>query len=296
VGELRGVPPGRAGWLWLRRRLAAADRAATLLDRKLRMLRAEHDRLGPVADRARRSWVATCATADRWLTRAAVVGGERGIRLATGEAEAEAELTWVGLMGARYPAAAVCQLPGPADGVDIAASAALPEAVAAHRAAVRAGVEYAVVAEAVRVVDAEAAATRRRLRVLTDRYIPRLVAALDAATQRLAEAERAEAVRTRWAAAGRPAGGRTDAVSGGTDQAPAAQPVADPHAPRVAPAAAVGRDPGGVEHARPVREGGPVPGGGEDGCGPAPETGAPTLGVDVGALRGGAVDGAGHRI
>lgn len=49
-----GVPPGRAGRLWLRRRLAAAERAVELLERKLRILRAEQDRLALLAQRTGR--------------------------------------------------------------------------------------------------------------------------------------------------------------------------------------------------------------------------------------------------
>ncbi|HSO55578.1 MAG TPA: V-type ATPase, D subunit, partial [Actinomycetes bacterium] len=39
------VPPGRAGRLWLRGRLATAERGLDLLDRKLRILRREQERL-----------------------------------------------------------------------------------------------------------------------------------------------------------------------------------------------------------------------------------------------------------
>ena len=37
------VPPGRAGRLWLQRRLETARRGAGLLDRKLRILQAQLD-------------------------------------------------------------------------------------------------------------------------------------------------------------------------------------------------------------------------------------------------------------
>jgi vacuolar-type H+-ATPase subunit D/Vma8 len=43
--------------------------------------------------------------------------------------------------------------------------------------------------------------TRLRLRALADRWLPRLEGALALLVQRLEEAERAETVRTRWAAA-----------------------------------------------------------------------------------------------
>ena len=47
MSGLRGLPPGRAGRLWLDRRLGAASHAASLLDRKLVILMVEQDRVLP---------------------------------------------------------------------------------------------------------------------------------------------------------------------------------------------------------------------------------------------------------
>ena len=65
------VPPGRAGRLWLTRRLAVARRGADLLDRKLQVLRRELDRRRDSAARAAGEWERRRADADGWLLRAA---------------------------------------------------------------------------------------------------------------------------------------------------------------------------------------------------------------------------------
>src|SRR4051794_8304797 len=101
--ELRGVPPGRAGRLWLRRRLDTARRGVGLLDRKLRILRGEQERLRLLAERTGADWEAACADADAWLARAAVLGGQREIRLAAAPPQTEVEISWGSVMGARYP-------------------------------------------------------------------------------------------------------------------------------------------------------------------------------------------------
>jgi V/A-type H+/Na+-transporting ATPase subunit D len=76
-------------------------------------------------------------------------------------------------------------------------------------AALQAGVAHAAAREACRIVDAEVVEARRRLRALTDRWVPRLETALTELTRQLEETERAETVRMRWAidAAAREEGG-----------------------------------------------------------------------------------------
>ena len=82
MAELR-VPPGRAGRLWLTERLRTAQRAASLLDHKLHILRTEQQRLADLAERTRMAWAAVQHEADLLIVRAAVIGGQRAIRLAT---------------------------------------------------------------------------------------------------------------------------------------------------------------------------------------------------------------------
>ena len=60
------VPPGRAGRLWLLRRLAFARRSLELLDRKHQLLARELAGLARQRDEARRHWERSCADAERW--------------------------------------------------------------------------------------------------------------------------------------------------------------------------------------------------------------------------------------
>jgi V/A-type H+/Na+-transporting ATPase subunit D len=216
MADLRRVPPGRAGRLWLRGRLDTARRGVALLDRKLRILRAEQDRLRLLAERTEAEWQVCCRNAQAWLTRAAMLGGEREIRLGTPAPAAEVDLVWGTVMWARYPVQAVCRPAEPTATDRAPGTAALADAADAYRAALRAGVAHAAALEGRRVVDTEVVETRRRLRALSDRWIPRLEAALAQLTRQLDENERADAVRMRWAAdAQRRAGPGDPAPMGG---------------------------------------------------------------------------------
>jgi V/A-type H+-transporting ATPase subunit D len=193
------VPPGRAGRLWLTRRLAVAWRGADLLDRKLQVLRRELDGRHDSAAVAAAEWERRRADADSWLLRAALLGGERAIRLAAADTFAEVTISHVTIMGVRYPADATCTTPLPA-GRD---GPALAVAREAHCAALAAAVRHAAAAEALRVLEAETAATRYRLRAVKDRWIPRLEHALAEVTFAIEELERADAARLRLAATAR---------------------------------------------------------------------------------------------
>jgi len=193
------VPPGRAGRLWLTRRLAVARRGSDLLDRKLQVLQRELGRRRDSAARAAGEWQRCQADADRWLLRAALLGGERAIRLAAAGGFAEVTIPRTATMGVRYPADATCTTP-PAAGGEGPAVAAAREA---HRTALAAAVRHAAAAEAHRVLEAETAVTRHRLRAVRDRWIPRLEEALAEVTFAIEEQERADAARLRLAANGR---------------------------------------------------------------------------------------------
>jgi V/A-type H+-transporting ATPase subunit D len=192
--------------LWLGGRLRTARRAATLLDHKLHVLRTEQERLALIAGRTRTEWDAAQREADRWLTRAAVLGGQREIRLGTADQLAEVTVTWDAVMGARYPGEATCALPAESSVTRSPGSAALVEATVAHRRALRAAVEHATASAACRILETETVETRRRLHAIADRWIPRLESALRTLVERLDEAERSEAVQLRWAA------GRTESA------------------------------------------------------------------------------------
>ena len=89
------VPPGRAGALLLRRRLAVAEAGADLLTRKLSMLSVERVRLSAAADQAARRWRDASVEAQRWLERSAMLTGDRGLRLAALPPSATATFTWI---------------------------------------------------------------------------------------------------------------------------------------------------------------------------------------------------------
>jgi len=192
------VPPGRAGRLWLQRRLRTADRAVTLLDRKLRILRTEQERFHLLAERTGAQWATAQRDAEVWLLRAAVLSGQREIRLSTTAAAADVTVRWGSVMGVRYPVDVTCQVPEPAERGG--GTAAMVEATTAYAVALRAAAAHAVAEAARRTVDAEVARTRQRLHANADRWLPRLRTALHDLTQRLEESERAETVRLHWAA------------------------------------------------------------------------------------------------
>jgi V/A-type H+/Na+-transporting ATPase subunit D len=190
------VPPGRAGRLWLQRRLEVARRGADLLDRKLRILQGELDRLRSTAAQTAAEWDRCQAEASTWLLRAALLGGQRAIRLAAADGFADVTISYAVSMGVRYPAGATCATLPPAAWD----SPALAAARRAHQAALVAAVRHAGAAEALRVIESEALATRHRLRAVRDRWIPRFEEALADVTFAIEEQERADAARLRLAA------------------------------------------------------------------------------------------------
>jgi V/A-type H+-transporting ATPase subunit D len=193
------VPPGRAGRLWLTRRLQVARRGADLLDRKLQILQAELARRRATAAQTATEWDRCCADAERWLLRASLLGGQRAVRLAADGQAADVTISYQVTMGVRHPADTTCRIPVPVtwDGPALAATRQ------AHGAALTAAVRHAAAAEALRVIEAETLATRYQLRAIRDRWIPRLEQALAEVTVALEEQELADAARLRLAKAPR---------------------------------------------------------------------------------------------
>jgi V/A-type H+/Na+-transporting ATPase subunit D len=189
------VPPGRAGRLWLTRRLQVARRGADLLDRKLRILQAELARFREAEARTATEWDRCCADAERWLLRASMLGGQRAVRLAADGQAATVTIPYAVTMGVRHPADPACAVPAPItwDGPT------LTRTRQAHAAALQAAVRHAAAAEALRVIEAEVLSTRHRLRAIEDRWIPRLEQALAEVTLALEEQELADAARLRLA-------------------------------------------------------------------------------------------------
>ena len=198
---LARVPPGRAGRLWLRSRLATARRGREQLDRKMRILVPELQRRRLQAERCRREWAAAMDQAQTWLLRAALLGGQDVVRHAVGPDRAEVELTWTTTVGLSYPVDVT--VVGPQDDtLPLAANSAIGPAAAAYRAALLAGVRTAAAEEAVRRVEAESAITRRRLRALEKRWLPALDDALRALELSLEQSEQEDSMRLRRTAAG----------------------------------------------------------------------------------------------
>lgn len=204
------VPPGRAGVMWLRDRLAVAQRGRDQLDRKLRVLVGEQGRRRERVRNLEAEWVRRCEDARTWLLRTALLDGEDAARRARPRGGATVRLQWATALGLQYPAAGTLLAPE-ADPVS-RPGPALRAAADAYQAALAAAVELGVAAEAARRFDAEADLVRRRLRALDRRWLPRLQQALDATLLGLEQAEQEDATRIRRAmssglSAPRPRGG-----------------------------------------------------------------------------------------
>lgn len=198
--------------MWLRRRLGAAERGRDQLDRKLRILVPEQQRLRILADGCQKEWLAACDDASVWMLRATLLGGQDAIRYAAAPEHVDVEVTWTTALGVRYPAAAGLAGP-PAEVPGVSGNAAIVPATVAYQKALVAGVHAAAAREAVRRVEAEIAVTRRRVRALDRRWLPQLHEALAVLEQSLVQAEQEDAVRLRRAAGQAPVGGNRGAAS-----------------------------------------------------------------------------------
>ncbi|MEV0667846.1 V-type ATP synthase subunit D [Actinomadura luteofluorescens] len=188
-------PQGRAGRLWLRQRVTAAEAALDLLERKLGILRDEQDGLHRRAGATGEEWERRCREADRLLTRATLLGGRRVLPLSSTGERADLTVEHTTLMGVTYPRRVVLDLPDrPAPSPS---GIALAPARRACRAALEAACAHAAAIAAVDAVDAEATATRQRIRAIERRRLPRLRAALNRIEVALEEREREDGARLR---------------------------------------------------------------------------------------------------
>jgi vacuolar-type H+-ATPase subunit D/Vma8 len=189
------MPAGRAGHRWLAERLHTAERAAELLDGKLRVLRRTQISYHLRAERTAAAWAHTCAEAETWLLRGSLLGGQRALRDATPETAAVVDVRWTVVMGVHHPVDAFVTPGAAAAGSPTPSNGAMVEAAAAYRAVLDAAAQHAVVAMTVRRVDAEVVATRQRLRAIRERRVPALRQALVEVELELEELEHADAVR-----------------------------------------------------------------------------------------------------
>jgi V/A-type H+-transporting ATPase subunit D len=188
------VPPGRAGRLWLERRLAAARRGADLLDRKLRILQVELAGLRVTAEQTGVEWCERSAEADRLLMIAAALGGQRAVRQAISAGGADVRVDYAVTIGVRHPARGSYLPPA---GPPPWAWQPMELARLAHQAALAAATNHAVSTEAVRIIEAEITATRYRLRAIRDRVIPGLERSRTEVALAIDELERADGARLR---------------------------------------------------------------------------------------------------
>ncbi len=194
------TPPGRAGRLWLLHRIDSGRRGHEVLDQKRQALVREELRLRGEVERAEAEWRSSAAEAAAWLRRAAMLGGERALGLASFYAggPAEVELVWRNTLGVVHPGEARVSL---GEGKPpFAGTPALVPAAAAHRHALEAAARFAAAKASHEAIAAELALTARRLRTIERRWLPSHEGALQALALRLDEEDREESARIRWAA------------------------------------------------------------------------------------------------
>lgn len=206
---MRSMPPGRTARLWLRRRLDVASRGIDVLEQKTHALAREQRRLSHHVEDTRSAWHNAARDANRWFVRATVVGGSQQLELAHSQqpAAADVRVSWQGLMGVAHPAQARLEPSERAPLGSVARSSALAYASDAYRRAVAAALDHAAATRALELVEGELAVTRRRLRALENRWVPRLEQLLHDVELSLAENEREDMVRTRWVAGNDHGGG-----------------------------------------------------------------------------------------
>lgn len=199
MAGIRGAPPGRAGRLWLRRRLEVATRSRDQLDRTLHLVELERHRLLALEEAHRADWERACTEGATWLARAGVLVGRDGIRTATPPATLTAEVGWATTAGVVHPLTVTVAHAGTPPTVHLASTALAPARDAYDRA-LAAGGALAGVQAGLRSLDRQAAATRRRLRGLDKRWIPRLEQSLRDLEAALEQGEREDRGRLRGAA------------------------------------------------------------------------------------------------
>jgi V/A-type H+-transporting ATPase subunit D len=195
------APPGRAGRLWLVRRLEIARRGVDVLDQKRQTLLREQQRLSEVLASATRTWELKAREAGEWNDRSLAIAGERRLRLAAVHVagRCEVEVEWRNALGTVFPAGALVRLAPPPDFVALGGGSVVAFAARAHADAAAAAAGYAAARAAHEAVTAELAATTRRQRAIERRWIPEHEAALHHIELALDEREREDIARVRWA-------------------------------------------------------------------------------------------------
>jgi V/A-type H+-transporting ATPase subunit D len=199
------VPSGRAGRLWLVRRLETGRRGVDVLDQKRQVLVREQQRLTVELAGSAREWEATARRASAWNDRALALAGERRLRLAAGRVgPSTVAVEWRAALGTAFPAGATIEQAREPDLVALGGGSAVALAARAHAEALVAGAAYAAARAAYDAIAAELAATTRRQRAIERRWIPAHEEALHQLELALDEREREDIARIRWALDRRP--------------------------------------------------------------------------------------------
>ena len=194
------IPPGRAGRIWLVRRLEIARRGAELLDRKRQVLLRELARVRTEAAAAELAWHEAAAQVALWSARAAILDGPGRLELLAHHVQQQAslELSWTNTMGARLPSVERIDIPDPPPLSALGGSSATILAARACADATRAAAAYAALQRAEAELSAELRRAARRLRALQNRWIPQHEAALASLDLALDESQREQSARARW--------------------------------------------------------------------------------------------------
>jgi len=187
------TPAGRAGRLWLRHRIAVADRGASELERKVQLVSNEVRRRKAQVDQNRARWRSACEEAEHWMLRAGFVGGIDSVREAQ-SAPVNVAIVWATTMGVRHPDHATIEPPVTPD---VATSAAVMQAREAFTVALLASADVATAQSALAMLESDLLKTRRRARVLRRHWLPRLQAQLHALEFTLEQAEQEDQARLR---------------------------------------------------------------------------------------------------
>ncbi|WP_062203668.1 V-type ATP synthase subunit D [Demequina salsinemoris] len=204
---------GRAARLRVQRQLGVAEHGVELLERKQRIVAAEHERLLLRGDGLELEWERAAGVALAWASRAAALDGWEAIDAASPLAPAQVAVSSGRVMGLEFPDDASVAVPSPRP---IGASTALSYAAESMAAAVEAAARYAANKRAAATVATELTATRTRRRAVEHRWIPHLESELGRIERALDELEREENLRVRWAVGAQATRDRGEPARAGT--------------------------------------------------------------------------------
>jgi V/A-type H+/Na+-transporting ATPase subunit D len=195
------APAGRAGRLWLVRRLEIARRGADVLDQKRRTLVRERERTARALANAQDAWEHASGEATRSNDRALALVGSRRLRLAAAhhDGPANAVVSWRNALGTVIPDDVRVDFGKRPNFVSLGGGSSVALAADAHRRAVAAAAAYAAARFAHEAIVTELAFTTRRLRAIERRWIPDHERALRRLDLELAELELEDITRVHYA-------------------------------------------------------------------------------------------------